>query len=239
MAEGVPFPETLAAFRQSPRNLLWQIPGVWLLDKPTGPSSNLLVVRSRKILKEKRIGHAGTLDPLASGLLVLLAGNATRLFDEFQGMEKEYEAAFRLGERRDSQDVTGVPLTDWTPSRPAPLVREEVEAALGQFRGDILQIPPMHSALKKDGQPLYKLARRGETVERPARPVSVYGLDLWEFGGTEGVLRMRVSKGFYVRTLIDDLGLALGCGAVMTGLRRLSVGDFRVDEARALEDLLG
>ncbi len=231
MPEPVPFPELLAAFQSDPLSLVGKVPGIWLVDKPPGPSSNLVVVRSRKTVGTKKIGHAGTLDPMAEGLLVLLAGNATRLFDHMQEYAKTYVATFELGKRTDSQDATGQPLADWTPDRPPPADRAEVENALAAFGGEILQIPPMHSALKQDGQPLYKLARKGMEVERRARPVTVHRLDLLEFDGRRGRLEMDVSKGFYVRTLVDDLGLALGCGAVMTALRRMRIGPFRVEDA--------
>lgn len=230
------FPETLEAFRRDPAGLLWKIPGIWLLDKPSGPSSNLMVTRTRKALELKRVGHAGTLDPLASGLLILLAGNATRLFDSIQEMAKTYIAEFRLGERTDSQDSTGAPLPGFIPERRLPLGSDEIVANLERFRGNILQVPPMYSALKKDGQPLYKLARKGESVERAPRPVTVYRLELEEFNGICGRLLMTVSKGFYVRTLIDDLGVALGSGAVMTSLRRTQIGLFSIESARQLDD---
>ncbi len=227
----VPFPDVLAAFKENPLSLLGRIPGVWLVDKPSGPSSNLAVVRARKRLGLKRVGHAGTLDPLASGLLLLLAGNATRLFDHMQEFTKTYTAGFRLGVRTDSQDITGEPLPDFAPTRPPPVGRDDVLAAVNAFRGTIKQVPPMHSALKKDGQPLYKLARKGIVVPREAREVTVHALELGEFDGTEGVVRMEVSKGFYVRTLIDDLGVRLGTGAVMTALRREAIGPFRLNES--------
>lgn len=230
------FPETLETFRRDPEELLWKVPGIWLLDKPSGPSSNLMVVRSRKALGTKRVGHAGTLDPLASGLLVLLAGNATRLFDHLQEMPKSYVADFKLGERTDSHDITGTPIP-FTQERTLPVTSEDVEARLEPFRGDGMQVPPMHSALKKDGQPLYKLARKGETVERPPRPVSVYELRLESFDGVSGRLFMSVSKGFYVRTLVDDIGLALGTGAVMTALRRTAIGPYSVSSARQLDEI--
>ena len=233
----VPFPETLARFRDDPLSLAWRIPGMWLLDKPSGPSSNLMVVRARKALGIKRIGHAGTLDPLASGLLLLLAGNATRLFDHLQDMGKSYVAGFRLGERRDSQDITGNVDADFVPTAFPPISSGAVSEAVKTFAGEILQTPPMHSALKKDGQPLYKLARQGVTVERAARPVTVHSLALLAFDGTEGILDMTVSKGFYVRTLIDDLGLRLCCGAVMTSLRRTAIGPYRVEDAVDLDGL--
>ncbi len=235
--DGRPFAEVLADFRRDPRSLLWRVPGIWPVAKPAGPSSNLVVVRARKELGLKKIGHAGTLDPMAEGLLVLLAGNATRLFDLVQEFPKTYVARFRLGGRTDSQDATGSPLPDWEPARPPPLKRAEVEAALAGFRGEIVQVPPMHSALKLAGQPLYKLARKGVVVERAARPATVYSLELGEFDGISGSLAMRVSKGFYVRTLVDDLGVALGCGAVMTGLRRSEIGPFSLAGAAELGGL--
>lgn len=232
-----PFPELLAAFKASPLSLCWRVPGAFPLAKPSGPSSNLMVVRARKILNLKRIGHAGTLDPLASGLLLLLTGNATRLFDHMQEFSKSYRAGFRLGERTDSQDVTGQPLPEFVPSRPPPVSDAELQATLAAFRGDVMQTPPMHSALKKDGQPLYKLARRGVEIERAARPVTVHRLELERFDGVQGILDMTVSKGFYVRTLVDDLGIALGCGAVMTSLERTAIGPFRLDMAVELDRL--
>ncbi len=233
----VPYPETLAAFMAAPSSLLWKNPGIWLVNKPSGPSSNLWVVRARRALKEKRVGHAGTLDPLASGLLVLLVGNATRLFDRMQDFTKTYVAGFRLGLRTDSQDITGKVVEGFVPGGALPVSREAVEAALVRFRGGIMQLPPMHSALKKDGQPLYKLARRGVEVERVPRAMTVFRLELLDFDGVEGVLSMDVSKGFYVRTLIDDLGDALAVGATMTTLVRTAVGPFGLADAR--DDLLG
>ncbi len=232
-----PFAEVLAQFQQDPLSLLRRIPGIWLLDKPSGPSSNLMVVRARKALNLKKLGHAGTLDPLASGLLVLLAGNATRLFDQLQLFPKTYLADFELGRRTDSQDILGQPLPDWQPEREPPISPSDFNTVLPRFEGDIMQMPPMHSALKKDGQPLYKLARKGVSVERQPRPATVYRLEPLEFTGTTGKLLVSASKGFYVRTLIDDLGTALGCGAVMTGLRRTAVGPFSVDDAVSPESL--
>lgn len=234
-----PFPETRAAFARDPRSLLWVNPGIWPVAKPSGPTSNLVVVRTRKALGEKRIGHAGTLDPLASGLLVLLVGNATRLFDDLQAFPKTYRAGFALGRRTDSQDITGQPLPDFAPAPHAepPLEEARLLAALADFRGEVLQTPPMHSALKKEGQPLYKLARQGKVVEREARHAHVYDLEMECSDGMEGVLRMRVSKGFYVRTLIDDLGMALGCGAVMTSLERTAIGPFSLEDAVGMDEV--
>lgn len=232
-----PFADVLADFQTAPLSLCWQVPGIWPVNKPSGPSSNRAVLLARKALGIKKVGHAGTLDPLADGLLLLLAGNATRLFDKMQEFTKSYVAGFRLGEKTDSQDITGSPVSDWMPQNRPPLSRQTVEDALTAFQGAILQIPPMHSALKKDGQPLYKLARRGETIDRAARPVTVFDLRLNEFDGIDGTLSMTVSKGFYVRTLIDDLGLALGTGAVMTRLTRTGIGPFILANAVAMENL--
>lgn len=234
-----PFADVLAAFGRDPLSLCWRIPGVWPVAKPSGPSSNLVVVRARKALGMKKIGHAGTLDPMASGLLLLLAGNATRLFDHMQEFGKSYRTRFRLGERRDSGDATGQPLPGFVPETNPPFPRAMVEDALAAFLGDVMQTPPMHSALKKDGQPLYKLARKGVEVERAPRPVHVADLCLGDFDGFEGELIMTVSKGFYVRTLVDDLGLALGCGAVMTALERTAIGPFTLGAAVSMDDLAG
>ncbi len=237
MQDSLPFADVLAQFNADPLSLLGKLPGIWLVDKPVGPSSNLAVVRARKYIGTKKVGHAGTLDPMAEGLLVLLAGNATRLFDQLQLFPKTYVATFRLGQRTDSQDATGQPLEDWQPERQPPVERAEVEAALASFQGDILQVPPMHSALKRDGQPLYKLARKGVAVERQPRPVTCYRVELEEFDGTAGRISMDVSKGFYVRTLVDDLGTRLGTGAVMTALRRTRIGPFTLDNALPMDAL--
>lgn len=230
-----PFPELKAEFDRDPLALCRRVPGLWLVDKPSGPSSHDVVARMRRILGIRRVGHAGTLDPLASGLLVVMAGNASRLFDSIQAFPKAYVADFRLGAKTDSQDITGEPVPGWSPKREPPLECGEIEASLSSFRGATTQIPPMHSALKKNGTPLYKLARKGETVEREARGAMVYSLELRDFDGRSGQLEMQVSSGFYVRTLIDDLGDKLGCGAVMTGLRRTAIGPFDVKDADRLD----
>lgn len=231
MSASVPFNEIKAAFLADPLALIKKVPGLWLVDKPSGPTSHDVVAALRRFLNLRRVGHAGTLDPLASGLLIIMAGNASRLFDLIQTFPKTYHAAFRLGQRTDSQDSTGAPLADWKPLLKPPVAREKVVAALSRFVGEIEQVPPMHSALKKNGVPLYKLARRGEVVERAPRRAVVYDAAVEEFDGTSGRLVLTVSSGFYVRTLIDDLGGALGCGAVMTGLRRTAIGPFTVQAA--------
>lgn len=233
MSAPVPFNEIKAAFAADPLALLGKTPGLWLVDKPSGPTSHDVVAAFRGFLKLRRVGHAGTLDPLASGLLIIMAGNASRLFDSIQAFPKTYRASFRLGRRTDTQDCSGEPLAGWRPLLEPPLPREKVAAALSRFIGEIEQVPPMHSALKRNGVPLYKLARRGEVVERAPRRAVVHDAVLEEFDGTEGQAILAVSSGFYVRTLIDDMGNELGSGAVMTGLRRTAIGPFTVDAAES------
>lgn len=223
-----PFPEVLAAFRQDPLALLNQRPGVFLIDKPTGLTSHDVVARMRRQLAMRRVGHGGTLDPLATGLLIVFAGNATRLFDALQDFDKEYIADFRLGERTDTQDVTGRVLERCAPEA-LPVTRERLDAALAGFTGNIMQLPPMYSALKMNGRKLCDLARNGIEVERVARPVTLREAELLEFDGVCGRIRMAVSKGFYVRTLLDDLGRALGVFGTMTALRRTRIGPFALE----------
>lgn len=229
--DSVPFSEIRQQFVQDPLSLCNAVPGIWLVNKPRGPSSNFVVTRSRKRIGTKKVGHAGTLDPMAEGLLVLLAGNATRLFDDMQQFPKTYVADFCLGQRTDSGDATGSSLEGWAPTASAPQDRAAIDALLGRWRGNIEQVPPMHSALKHKGLPLYRLARKGATVERKPRLVTVYSLELTRYDGQEGTLTMQVSSGFYVRVLIDELGLALGCGAVMTRLVRTRIGPFALEDA--------
>lgn len=230
-----PFPEILEEFRRDPLSLVRKVPGIFPVDKPAGVSSHGAVAKARRILGIKRIGHAGTLDPLATGLLLLLVGNASRLFNHLQDFPKRYVAGFRLGSRTDSQDITGTELADWRPAREDAPAPREASAALADFVGEIMQVPPMHSALKRGGVPLYRLARKGVTVERAARPVRLYEAALTDFSGNEGVIALTVSSGFYVRTLIDDWGVVLGTGAVMTSLRRTAIGPFTLDDAVSLE----
>lgn len=224
----IPFPELLARFRENPRSLLGQNPGIRLYDKPAGLTSFDVVFRARRALGLRRVGHGGTLDPMATGLLVVFLGNAARLFDELHRHDKEYVAAFRLGQRTDTLDATG----QVTEERPgATATRAQVETALAAFRGDIEQVPPMWSAVKQGGRKLVDLARKGQTVARAPRPAHLDEVELLDFDGFEGKIRLVASKGFYVRTLIDDLGEKLGTLAVMTALRRTRVATFRVEEA--------
>lgn len=205
--------------------------GILVIDKPKGRTSHDVVQAIRRASGERRVGHAGTLDPMATGVLVLCIGSATRVVDEIQALPKVYGAELRLGQETDTQDAEGriTAEQDWH-----HVTAEAVEAALAAFRGDILQVPPMHSALHHDGKRLYQLAREGKEVERAPRALHVERLDLVAFEPPFLRLEMAVSKGFYVRSLAHDLGRALGCGAHLSGLVRLAVGQFRLAEAEPL-----
>lgn len=207
--------------------------GVLLLDKPVGPSSSAVLQAVKRLLEAEKAGHAGTLDPLASGLLPLLFGEATK-FAQF-GLDaiKEYRAQVRLGAATDTGDAEG----QVTDRQPVKVDEAGLASALGRFRGDIEQVPPMYSALKHAGQPLYALARAGQSVERAARKVTVHELELLERAGDVLHLRIRCSKGTYVRQLAVDLGLALGTVAHLEALRRTRVAGFKLDQAVTLDDL--
>ena len=207
--------------------------GILLVDKPADWTSHDVVSKLRGVLGERRMGHSGTLDPMATGLLVVFAGRATRAVSFSENHTKCYEAHLRLGLTTDTQDTTGTVL-----SRAERAVsRAELEAVLPQFRGDILQVPPMYSALKVDGKKLYEIARRGGEVAREARPITIGELTV--LGEVDGdyVLRVRCSKGTYIRTLCHDIGAALGCGGVMSALRRTAVGGYRVEDAHTMDEL--
>lgn len=207
--------------------------GLLLLDKPQGISSFGAAAAVRRLTGEKRVGHTGTLDPMATGLLPLLLGQATRLCSVLMDTEKEYEAVLRLGQTTDTLDTTGVLL-----SQTAPASEEDLKNVLPRFTGNILQTPPMFSALKKDGVRLYQLAREGREIQREARPVEIYELELLEkCGPADYRLRVRCSKGTYIRTLCDDIGAALGCGGVMAALRRTYTGGFSIHDAVSLNIL--
>ena len=209
------------------------VSGILLLDKDADWTSQDCVSKLRGILGERRIGHAGTLDPLATGLLVVLVGRATRAASYAEAEEKEYVAAFRPGIVTDTQDITGNLL-----SRSGVLpTEEEIRAMLPRFTGQISQIPPMYSAIKINGQKLYDIARRGGTVERQARAITIHSLDYLGMQGEDHILRIRCSKGTYIRTLCHDLGQALGCGGCMAALRRTASGAFRVEDARRIAEL--
>ena len=207
--------------------------GILLVDKPADWTSHDVVAKLRGVLGERRMGHSGTLDPMATGLLVVFAGRATRAVSFSENHSKCYEAHLRLGLTTDTQDTTGTVLSRCD----RRVTRAELEAVLPQFRGDILQVPPMYSALKVDGKKLYEIARRGGEVVRAARPVTIGELTVLGEADGEYVLRVRCSKGTYIRTLCHDLGQALGCGGCMAALRRTEASNFRIDEAVTLEDV--
>ncbi|MDR0671493.1 MAG: tRNA pseudouridine(55) synthase TruB [Oscillospiraceae bacterium] len=206
--------------------------GILVIDKPADYTSHDVVARLRGLLKQRRIGHGGTLDPQATGVLPVLVGRATRACAYLLG-DKEYLARLVFGVVTDTQDTGGAVecVSDRRPTR------AELEAALPAFRGEILQVPPMVSAVKVGGRKLYELARRGVTVERPPRPVTIHALTLEEMTADGCTLRVRASKGTYVRTLAHDLGQALGCGAALSALRRTYAHPFSLEDAVTLEDV--
>ncbi len=209
--------------------------GIICLDKQEHMTSFSAVARTRQITGEKKAGHAGTLDPMATGILPVLLGGATRFMEFLPVHDKGYRARIQLGMTTDTLDTTGTVLT----RSGVRVSKAQVEQALGAFRGDILQVPPMYSALSKNGVRLYELARRGEEVERQARPVTIYRLELTEFDGQtqECTLNVLCSKGTYIRSLADDLGRMLGCGAVMSGLRRTYAVGFSLEDCVTLDTL--
>lgn len=206
--------------------------GIIIIDKPAGWTSMDVCAKLRGILKTKKIGHAGTLDPMATGVLPVFVGRATRAVSFAEGGEKEYVAGLRLGRTTNTQDTEGETLTQ----SPVTVGREELEAVLPRFTGEISQIPPMFSAIKINGQKLYDLARQGKEVERKARAVTIFALEVVEqVSETDYILRIRCSKGTYVRTLCHDIGQALGCGGCMFSLRRTMAAGFTLDESVTLE----
>lgn len=207
--------------------------GLLNLNKPRGLTSHDVVDRVRAIARQREVGHAGTLDPMATGVLLICLGRATRLAEFLINSPKQYRARVRLGITTDTDDAEGRILTE----RPVDVDRAAVEAALAAFRGPILQVPPTYSALKRDGQPLHRLARRGVTVEREARPVEIYQLELTDWAPPELTLEVLCSPGTYIRALARDLGERLGCGAHLSGLVRLASGDFRLEDAVELEEV--
>ena len=208
--------------------------GIVIIDKPAGWTSQDVVSKLRGVLKTRRIGHGGTLDPMATGVLPVFVGRATRGVEFFEHAEKTYETVLRLGITTDTEDITGTVLTE----QDAFVTGEMLEEVLEKFRGDIMQVPPMYSALKVNGQKLYDLARRGKEVERQPRPITIHELTLLGMEA-EGIrLRVRCSKGTYIRTLCKDIGQALGCGGCMAELRRVAAGEYTAQEAVPLQELL-
>ena len=208
--------------------------GIVIIDKPQGWTSQDVVSKLRGALHTKRIGHGGTLDPIATGVLPVFVGRATRGVEFFEHAEKTYEAELRFGITTDTEDITGTILTE----NPVNLTREELENALESFRGEIQQIPPMYSALKINGQKLCDLARKGREVERKPRTITIFTLDLLAFDGTTAKLRVHCSKGTYIRTLCKDIGEALGCGGCMASLRRVAAGAYTIEETVSLSELV-
>ena len=211
-----------------------EMEGVLLVDKPTDHTSHDVVARLRGKLRMKRVGHAGTLDPMATGLLIILVGKATRVSQYLMSLDKEYEGTIELGKVTDTQDAEGEVLE----TIPVPAFSEaDILAAVKSFLGDQYQTPPMYSAVKIDGVPLYKSARRGEEVEREPRFIRVMSWEITRFALPRLDFRLRCTKGTYVRTLAHDLGRKLGCGAHLAALRRTASDKFHVSQALTLDQI--
>ena len=208
--------------------------GIVIVDKPQEWTSQDVTARLRRVFNTRRIGHGGTLDPMATGVLPVFVGRATRGVEFFEHAEKAYEAVLRLGRTTDTEDVFGNTLTEQEVS----LTEAEFLAVLPRFRGKIMQVPPMYSALKVNGQKLCDLARKGKEVERQPREIEIFELTCLEFSGNTARLRVKCSKGTYIRTLCKDIGQALGCGGCMEALRRVQAGEYTIDEAIPLQQLL-
>ena len=208
--------------------------GIVIVDKPQDWTSQDVTARLRRVFGTRRIGHGGTLDPMATGVLPVFVGRATRAVEFFEHAEKAYETVLKLGITTDTEDITGEVLS----TLEVHITRSQVEKVLANFRGEILQIPPMYSALKVNGQKLCDLARKGKEVERQPRPITIHELTLLEAGEDTLRLRVRCSKGTYIRTLCKDIGFALGCGGCMQALRRIQAGEYTAEEAVPLATLL-
>ena len=211
-----------------------EIDGVLLLDKQVGFSSNQSLQRARRMLDAKKGGHTGTLDPFASGLLVCCFGKATKICGTMLDVDKSYTATLQFGTETDSGDLTGAVVQESQFDRRS-LTRELVDTVLPQFRGQIQQIPPMYSALKRDGRPLYDYARQGIELEREPRTVTIHALRVVSLSATGMVVAVDCSKGTYIRTLAQDIGRALGCFAHLTALRRTRVGPFDLAKATTID----
>ena len=208
--------------------------GIVIVDKPQDWTSQDVTARLRRVFNTRRIGHGGTLDPMATGVLPVFVGRATRGVEFFEHAEKAYETVLRLGLTTDTEDTTGTVLTECA----VTVTEADILAVLPQFRGEILQVPPMYSALKINGQKLCDLARKGKEVERQPRPITIHELEFLGFEENCVRLRVRCSKGTYIRTLCKDIGEALGCGGCMASLRRISAGEYTAAEAVPLQELL-
>jgi tRNA pseudouridine55 synthase len=215
---------------KKPRDL---VDGVLLIDKPVGLSSNDALIKVKRIVNAKKAGHTGTLDPFATGLLPLCFGEATKFSQDLLEADKTYLATVHLGITTTTGDTEGEVLE----TRDVDVTSEQIEAALARFRGPILQVPPMYSALKRDGKALYEYAREGITLEREARPVTIHELDLVAYAAPFLTIRVKCSKGTYVRVLGEDIGAQLGCGAHLSALRRVQVGSLTTANMVTLEEL--
>ena len=208
--------------------------GIVIIDKPQGWTSQDVTARLRRVFNTRRIGHGGTLDPMATGVLPVFVGRATRGVEFFEHAEKVYETVLKPGITTDTEDITGTVLSE----QDAFITGEMLEEVLQKFRGEIMQVPPMYSALKINGQKLVDLARKGKTVERQPRPITIHELTLLGMEADGIHLRVRCSKGTYIRTLCKDIGEALGCGGCMGALRRVQAGEYTIAEAVPLMELL-
>ena len=208
--------------------------GIVIVDKPQNWTSQDVAARLRRVFQTKRIGHGGTLDPMATGVLPVFVGRGTRGVEFFEHAEKTYETVLKLGITTDTEDIWGNVLTQ----SPVCVTDEQIDHVLSRFRGEIMQVPPMYSALKVNGQKLCDLARKGQQVQRQPRPITIHQLTLLERGEDTLRLQVRCSKGTYIRTLCKDIGEALGCGGCMQQLRRTSAGEYTIEEAVPLETLL-
>lgn len=209
------------------------VDGVLLLDKPYAMTSNAALQTARRLLNAQKAGHTGTLDPLASGLLALTFGEATKFSADLLHADKTYIAGIKLGQKTTTGDLEG----DFLQTRPVRVNRADIEKTLNAFRGDILQVPPMFSALKRDGKTLYDLAREGVSIEREARSVRIEKLEILEFADELLTVEVTCSKGTYIRVLAEDIGEALGCGAHLASLRRTKVGVLSLEDAVTLQAL--
>ena len=208
--------------------------GIVIVDKPQDWTSQDVTARLRRVFNTRRIGHGGTLDPMATGVLPVFVGRATRGVEFFEHAEKAYETVIRLGLTTDTEDTSGTVISE----QDVNISEEEFLNILPKFRGKIQQIPPMYSALKVNGQKLCDLARKGREVERQPREIEIFELECLDFSGNTARLRVRCSKGTYIRTLCKDIGEALGCGGCMAELRRVSAGEYTIAEAVPLQELL-
>lgn len=222
-------------YKQSGPQSLDPWDGILLVDKPSGPTSHDIVDQIRRHFRFKKVGHGGTLDPAATGLLVILLGRGTKISNLIMGSDKTYEGVMKLGVATDTQDADGEILSARDFQH---VTREQLEAEMKKWIGDVMQIPPMVSAIKKNGVPLYKLARKGETIEREPRLLHIYEFSILDFSPPLISFRLTCTKGTYVRTLCHDIGEALGCGGHLHSLRRIKSGRLHIDQASSMHDIL-